>query len=329
MRGRSVVVLLILAAVVLGALLVLIQVRKQTDTTRDQGKQKQEQPAKAAKGGLPADEGAFYATYRFKDPDERLRALEKFLIDFPKSSQIGPARREIFKLIVKKTPGDKSKIMDAANKLVQSSADSGKRNADNGSDRQFIARELFTAGIYLDEAERFASKSLEEFKKEQFVENTKKNYAERKKSVPSDEVINKKFLAELASYRTTLARIYLKRGRAADGERILKEAYAVDPLLSQAAIGLAEIAEGKGDNAAALEYMTTATLTAGHSMADARDRLEAVYRKTHHGSLDGLEALLDARYQKLFPNPVKVERYTPTSSRSDRVVLAEFITGAG
>jgi tetratricopeptide (TPR) repeat protein len=329
MRGRDAIVILTLGAVALAAFLIMLGVRKKTDTARDQSKERQEQLATAAKGGLPADQGAFYSTYRFTDPEERLQALKKFLSVFPDSSQIGSARREIFKIIVKQSPGDKKKILEVANELVQLPADSGKKKGGNVPDYQFIARELGTAGIFLDEAERFASKSIEDFNKEQFNEGMKKTYAEWKKPLPSDEVMNKKFLAELAAYRATLGRIYLKQGKSAEGERILKEAFAVDPLLSQAAIGLAEIAERKGDNAAALDYLTTATLTAGYTMADARDRLETLYRKTHSGSLDGLEALLDTRHEKLFPNPIKVEQYKPVPSRSERVVLSEFFTGAG
>jgi tetratricopeptide (TPR) repeat protein len=329
MRSRFIITLLLLGSVALAAWLIMLGVRKKTDTARDQRKEKQEQTATAAKGGLPADQEAFYSTYRFTDPEERLRALEKFLLDFPNSSEISSARREIFKIIVKKSPGDKKKVLDAANKLVQRPAESGDKNGNNVPDYQFIARELFAAGIFLEEAERFASKSIEDFNKGQFNEGMKKTYAGWKKPLPSDEVINKKFRAELAAYRATLGRIYLKQGKPAEGERILREAFAVDPLLSQAAIGLAEIEERKGSNMEALDYLTTAALTAGHNMEDARGRLETIYRKTHSGSLDGLEALLDTRYEKLFPNPIKVERYKPVPSRSDRVVLSEFFTGAG
>jgi hypothetical protein len=39
--------------------------------------------------------------------------------------------------------------------------------------------------------------------------------------------------------------------------------------------------------------------------------------------------MLDAKYRLLMPNPIKVEIYKPTPSRTDRVVLAEVFTGAG
>ncbi len=55
----------------------------------------------------------------------------------------------------------------------------------------------------------------------------------------------------------------------------------------------------------------------------------ALYRKQHNGSIEGLDAMLDAQYRKLYPNPVKVEEYHPTDKRSDRLVLAEVFTGSG
>ena len=41
------------------------------------------------------------------------------------------------------------------------------------------------------------------------------------------------------------------------------------------------------------------------------------------------EDLLDAAYRESLPNPVTVEPYVPTASRTDRVVLAEVFSGAG
>jgi hypothetical protein len=39
--------------------------------------------------------------------------------------------------------------------------------------------------------------------------------------------------------------------------------------------------------------------------------------------------MLDAKYRLLMPNPIKIEPYQPTPSRTDRFVLAEVFTGAG
>jgi thiol-disulfide isomerase/thioredoxin len=63
--------------------------------------------------------------------------------------------------------------------------------------------------------------------------------------------------------------------------------------------------------------------------AIAKPDVEAMYRKTHGGSLDGLDAALDTEYHKRFPNPVQVEPYRPSDKRSNRLVFAEVFTGAG
>ena len=312
---------------------ILISKHSPTAKAPDHRKEKQERPAAPPTGNSPPDQQAFYATYRIIDPEKKIEALEKFLQDFPDSSQIGSAKRGIFTATVKKWPGERKRIMEAAGKLIHPPAEPGAKTA-NVPENQFIATELLTAGILLDDAENFALKSLEDLNKERFTENMKKTYAEWKKTMPtkampSDEVVNERYIAERAAYKTTLGSIYMKEGKTTEGEKTLREAYEADPLLSPAAEGLAEIAEKKGDLAAALDYLVTATLTAGHGTKDTRSRFEALYRKAHKGSIQGIEATLDARYKKLFPNPIKAEPYKPSSSRSDRVVLAESFTGAG
>ena len=63
-------------------------------------------------------------------------------------------------------------------------------------------------------------------------------------------------------------------------------------------------------------------------MSAERAYLEFLYRKTHNGSLDGLDALLDTTYRAAHTNPIVAARYTPTPARTSRTVLAELFTGA-
>jgi lipopolysaccharide biosynthesis regulator YciM len=321
--------MLILVTVVLISFLVFLQTRYQKKEAEEPAREKQEKSDKGASAKLPPDLEAYYATYRITDPEKRIEAIEKFIADFPKSSQTESARRQIFRDTIKRWPEDKKEMLDAAERLLNPSSGDDKKASADASIYAFLAGELFDAGIFLDEAERFSSKSLEYSDKAKFMEGLKKTYEGWKRPIPSEEVANKQYLKELASYRTTLGRIHLKKGKEAEGERMLKEAYATDPTLAQAAIGLAEIAEKRGDNAAALDYLTPAVLTAGYKVADAVSRFEALYRKMHKGSLDGSERMLDSKYKELFPNPIKVGRYKPMASRSDRVVLAELFSGAG
>ena len=316
--------LIIFISVILGVFLILlfIQNRYQQNKTRKLAE-------KEASQGLKADQQAFYGTYAVREPEKKLEALEKFVKDFPDSSHIGSARREIFKAVIKVWPDNQEKMLAAADRLVEFSGESESQISEKVNNYQFMARELLAAGIFLDDAERFASKSLETFDKQQFIEYQKKQYAEWQKDIPSDEEMDEKYRKELAAFSTTLGRIYLEKGRTAEGEKILLDAYEVDPAIAQAAIGLAEIAEDREENVKALDYLTGAIFTAGYGVEDARKRLETLYRKTHNGTLDGMETMLDSAYKRISTNPVKVEKYLPSSSRSERVVLAEFYTGAG
>jgi hypothetical protein len=107
----------------------------------------------------------------------------------------------------------------------------------------------------------------------------------------------------------------------------LKDAYSANPEIPAAAIGLAELSEKKGDNKTALDYWTTAALT-GRLSVDDRGKFEALYKKVN-GSVDTLDAALDARYKSAFPLPIHPEAYKATSARTKRMVLAEVFTGAG
>ncbi len=322
MRSRLTLGATILGLGVLITILILLN-RHPTQNPQDKGKP----PGSPGKEGPPSGDGAFFATYGIKDPWKKLEALEKFVSDYPKSSQIANARREIFKATVKVWPDDKRRVLDAASRMIKPPGSPGAKTA-NIPEYQSIANELLTAGILLDEAETYALKSLE-FNREDFLGVLKAEYAEWKRPMPSNEIVDRKYIEEKAAYRTTLGRIYVKKGRTLEGERILRESHEAIPTHSQTALGLAELAEKKGDNETAADFLATATLTAGYGIADVRSRFESLYRKTHNGSTDGLEGLLDDRYRKLFPNPIEFFPYRPDASRSNRLALVEFFTGAG
>jgi thiol-disulfide isomerase/thioredoxin len=109
---------------------------------------------------------------------------------------------------------------------------------------------------------------------------------------------------------------------------LLEESYAVTPSDAKVAAALGEMAAKAGDDAKAMDYLVPARLS-GHAPDSANQAFETLYKKTHNGSLDGVEATLDTEYRKRFPNPIHVEVYKPTEKRSDRVVLAEVFTGSG
>jgi tetratricopeptide (TPR) repeat protein len=243
---------------------------------------------------------AFNDANRQTDPDKKVEALEQFLKKFPQSSRKISAHQAIFDTLVKNRPEDHDAILEHAHALID-----GAPEGSRAPQYSRIATRLVDNNVLLDEAEKFAAEGLKVF----------------------DEEEQKRVQRSRATHLATLGRIRIKQGRIAEAEEALKAAYAANPEMPAAVLGLAELAEQQGDAPAALDYWMTAALT-GRLSAQDRARFEALYKKVH-GSLDTLDAALDARYKSAFPLPIHPEPYDATPARTNRLVLAEVFTGAG
>lgn len=258
-------------------------------------------PTAPAPRPMPADQQALQAVQKISNNDEKLAAIEKWLKDFPESGGKSQAYSVMFDTLVKHRPTDRTAILDAAQKGIDAGTE-GFRASGYSS----FATRLLNANLFLDDAAALAEKGLTVFEEEE----TKRTQMSR------------------ANHQATLGRIRLKQGRVADAEKALKAAYAANPEIPAAVIGLAELADQRKDSKAALGYWMQAALT-GRLSKDDRVKFENSYRAAHNGSLDGLEAALDAKYKATSANPVHPEPYKPTPARTNRVVLAEVFTGAG
>lgn len=150
---------------------------------------------------------------------------------------------------------------------------------------------------------------------------------------PTDQDILAGFRSEKAGAQATLGQILVKRGKTDEGERLLKEAYNARPASSTMATiarVLAESAKKAGDDKAQMEYLATLALSGRITATESQD-FEAVYKKAHGGSLDGIEEMLDARYRRDLPKlDIKpFERKPAVKGTAARAVLAEMFTGAG
>jgi hypothetical protein len=119
---------------------------------------------------------------------------------------------------------------------------------------------------------------------------------------------------------------------SAEGEQALTEAYAARPASStMASIArvLGESAKKAGNDALQLEYLTVLALS-GRITADETRDFEAAYRRTHNGSLDGVDAMLDERYRRDHVRfaVTPFARKAPAKA-TGRAVLAEIFPGAG
>jgi Tfp pilus assembly protein PilF len=234
---------------------------------------------------------AFREASRIADPQKKIDALEKFIAKFSDSEYLTQANREILVVLVKNSPDQKEKILAQANKIVESAPVRIKDSAHN-----FVAQQLVEAKILLDKAEEFASRGL----------------------ALQDESLRR----SRATYLATLGQVYLEEKKTAEAKQTLTEAYAGDPSLVKVSTSLAKLEFEAGQYQAAVDYLVALTLK-GKMTAESRQLLEAAYRKLRGGSLDGLETLLDKKYEETYPPTFKA-----SAPRSNRIALAEVFTGA-
>jgi hypothetical protein len=331
--------------------------KPQGTTTDKQGARTTPAPPSASQSG-PIDIKAILEAGKIQDPAKRAAALEKALNESQSKMMTtlatglqgllsgaltsalsgGSAGQDVIVALAGVVKDDNKRLLDAANRVINAAPPNSRAQVYNS-----VADKFMTAGVLLDEAEDFANKSIAGFDEKKHLETAKKQYADMMALMakmgstssvpppPTDETILKDLRAQKAISQTTLGEIYMKKGRTADAEKIFKEIYAAKPSahsIGMAAGYLADIAKKAGRDAEVVDYLSAADAN-GTMTAERRKDLEASYKALHNGSIDGLDAMLDARYLKDNPNHVRVQPYTRAAARSDRVVLAELFTGAG
>jgi thiol-disulfide isomerase/thioredoxin len=285
----------------------------------------------------PPDEKAYREAGKITDPERKITALEGIKKDFPDSRYVSAANSQIFNTLIQKMPDRKERIRKAAKTMfaaaVAKDRETSKENksatmASRGSTATRIADQLATASLLLKDAERYARRGVEALRESVWMAEQRAAYARGKMNMPSQELMARDFAETRAARIGTLGRVELKLGRTALAQRLLEESYAVTPSDEDVAAALGELAVKSGDDAKAMDYLISARLS-GRAPDAANQAFETLYKKSHNGSLDGLEAMLDTEYFKRFPNPIHMEAYKPTEKRSDRMVLAEVFTGSG
>lgn len=289
-----------------------------------------------------ARERAVRRATHLADPQQRIEALQRLRIDFPEDAEVPRIIEEgMLETYLKFWPQQTGKILELIKRIV-GRVDGDESGVAASSSYDLVATKLVEAGILLEQAEQFATQSVATFDERKYIERLKKTdkllaeMASKNRNAEavlrteprSEEELAKKVRAERARRLATLGRVYLKRGRTAEAEKILREALEANPSIPEANVALAEIALKAGDDRAVVDHLAANAVRAPLK-PELREQLEASYRKLHGGSIDGLEEMLDAKYRLLMPNPIKVESYQPTSRRTERVVLSEVFTGAG
>ena len=319
---RTVLVILILG-LMLGGLSLTWQTTTQAQQNQAPGFTPSTSPASSAWD-------AYRNASRIADSQKRIEALEKVTVDFPQEPVTPKAHQMIINILVKNSPGQKDLIFKHIQQAIETTPEFGKATVCDD-----IATSLIDAGVLLDKAAELADQALAlsttRFKDTNEIAMRSANF----------------------THDALQGLIYLKQGRTKEAEKTLLSAYNVytpanvggivpASMFKWVACGLAEVAEKDGKIEKALDYLLTVStlgkidarlfpekLLLGKIDAIVTQQLEQTYRRAHHDSLAGLEEIIDARYEKEFPLPVRPQPYKPTAARSDRTVLAEVFTGAG
>jgi tetratricopeptide (TPR) repeat protein len=259
-------------------------------------------PAAIALPTPAPEQKAYDEARRIKEPEKKIEALEKVAKDFSDRFIAIQARGEVLDTLIKNFPAQTDRIRAAAEHYLQPVPGLFI----TGPPFQLtVANKLMDAGLLLDWAEELAKKGETQFEDD----NAKALRRQR------------------ARYFDTLGRIYLKQAKTKEAERNLKLAIVNDPDTPTALIALGQIAAGKKDQKAAVEYFTSAAVKMPLKKAD-KQLMETAYRATHNDSLNGLEDLLDSKYRNLNAG-LHFDHYQPSTTRTSRTALAELFTGSG
>jgi hypothetical protein len=320
--------------------------------------QKPDQPAVEQ----PADFKAFNEASKTSDPKKRIEALQKFMTDFPDSMLVGLAKSQMRDQLTRSVQDGTKALLSEIDKSIET-------NTGNPfSAYASAATTLLRAGILLEEAEKLAEKGLAaNTDPQKYVEQARVARAKPKTTNPkgtvagsvsmmssdgvmtvtwtppragqadapprpeaTDDDARALYRSQRAQLQTTLAQIYMRRGKNADAEKLFKDVHGNPDVPSSAkAIAvreLANFARKAGDDKALVQYLMDSVIEGARP--DVHKELRDVYKKTHNGSLDGLESTLDAMYEKSLPK-IDVKPFDrPKTVKDPRVVLAELFTGS-
>jgi thiol-disulfide isomerase/thioredoxin len=334
MTARIVLVLLCLSLVVAAANAQTAQATQTTPTTPAAAGGEAKPPERPARE-TPPDMKALNDAEKITDPAKRIEALEKLKKDFPDSTAASMTDNLILNTLATKMPEQTAKIRQVANTIFRTATAKDKEGAKGiayttrrSSAAANLADSLLSGAVLLKDAESWSKKSIDLMKLPMYLAEQREAYAKRKQNLPKEEELARRFQTQRAARVATLGRIELKLGKTAEAKKLLGEAYAVNKDNVNVISALGEIAAKQGDSAQALDYLMSAKLS-GRITESANAAFETAFRSQHNGSLDGMDAALDAEYNRRFPNPVHPEAYKPTEKRTDREVLAEIFTGSG
>jgi tetratricopeptide (TPR) repeat protein len=332
--------------------------------------QAKDQP-KAGEPSEPPEVAALNDALKITDVGRRYAALQKVIDTYPKTEAANVARTQMSRQLWSGLSAQKNAVGYLAKQLAHST---------NPSECNQFAGALLRVDLFLEQAEEVAKRGLSideatylAAAKEAgqiagrplsattrdgvttYSVGTATGGRGRTRREVSDAELRDEFKTARTDLLATLGEIYARRGKTAEATTTLKQAYASNPpAVTKRAVAttLADLAAKGGDAPGELEYRACAYVLGGAS-GEARQSLEAAYRKVHGGARgsgvglggptrdpaslgagdpadhekDGLEALLDDTYRKS-TKTLEVKPYGRPATKTPHMVLAELFTGA-
>ena len=298
-------------------------------------------PSTADQPPMPPDRDAFNKALQIKDLPAQILAVQKYAADFPDSDTVYFAAARVMRNLGDTDGTDLTRLATFVRAIEQTMDDAGAK----GKARKYqradayynMALRLVNRGVLIDDAARLSAKSVPLLSVDDFMAKELATHNERQASLASRTPgrtadpfpraeSEERWTGIRANHLSVLGRAFLLQGHSVEAEVRLRESYALAPVM-ETALALSSIREKAGKLNEALDFAVAAQLT-GKMTAPEFAQLDAIYKKTHNGSLDDLEALLDKTFAAKHVNPVVAPKYTPTPARTNRTVLAEMFTGA-
>jgi tetratricopeptide (TPR) repeat protein len=301
---------------------------------QEQPKKAPETPPAAPPPASPSDEAFKKLRALRTDPPAYVDALVKFLNEFPQSRE-SDSGAYMLRDAVRRAGNDPQKTRSLVTRFVD-----GTSKLPEQMRLRFYSQAvtILLANDLAPEAESVALRVIPFLNEKAYVDFDRRRHdrdeEERKRRFPASKSYEfsvaeqtERYYSFASALHASLGTSYLKQNKLELADKAFREAHRIKPDM-ESAVGIAEVLEKQNRISEAFEFMTFAMLT-GRLKPEGIEHFHALYRKTHNGSVDGVEAYLDDMYRKRDRNPLPVRKYTPAPSRSSRVVLAELITGGG
>ena len=307
----------------------------------------------------PPEQKALDAALRITNVNDRLAALEKIRLGYPKSPLLNDVDAQILAGVLQMPDAEDSasEVIDRMVARVPAASSPDARFQDTIT----IAARLISRKVLLDRAEMIlkgaiAEPGLSSANRAAYRYQLGKLYVAKGDAVRA-ETEYKAAAVDAPPAVNALVAMYIERGERpkaeaflfevvktapvnmaaltsltnlykaepARSEAILRDAVSRDPMLPGALLQLARLEQQRGDEAGALDHFLKAAALAYLRGPDA-EGLKTLYAKVN-GSTKGLEAAIDERYKAL-PPALHADPYVKTEKRTNRIVVLEMFTGS-